>query len=181
MPIQAVFKRRLPGYTLDKWPLLSQGHTDDKQPFTLGIHSPACGAHNKRNAIFDDIFRLRYQGEQRSSLQHFLSPECSLRSQISTEACCEQNMTLPITSEYSTNCMQMESRSDGCREHLAASAGAVTPRADQSVAEKAEAREKGEMAVKSSQNTLKQKEELTEARPMARRPLKRWERSCTAL
>lgn len=81
----------------------------------------------------------------------FLSPEFSLRSQISAEACCKQNMTLPITSEYSTSCMQMESRSDGCREHLAASAGAVAARADQSVAEKAEAMKKGETAVKSSE------------------------------
>lgn len=81
----------------------------------------------------------------------FLSPEFSLRSQISAEACCKQNMTLPITSEYSTNCMQMDSRSDGCREHLAASAGAVASHADQSVAEKAEAMKKGETAVKSSE------------------------------
>lgn len=44
----------------------------------------------------------------------------SQRSQSGAEACCKQNMTLPITSKYSTNCMQMESSSDGCRDHLAA-------------------------------------------------------------
>lgn len=42
-------------------------------------------------------------------------------------------MTLPITSKHSTNCMQMESRSDGCRCHLAASAGVVAMAADQNV------------------------------------------------
>lgn len=64
----------------------------------------------------------------------FWGPEFSLRSQSSTEARCEQNMTPPITSKYGRNCVQMESRSDGCHHHLAASAGAVALRADQSVA-----------------------------------------------
>lgn len=64
----------------------------------------------------------------------FWGPEFSLRSQSSAEARCKQNMTPPITSKYGRNCVQMEWRSDGCRHHLAASAGAVVLRADQSVA-----------------------------------------------
>lgn len=108
----------------------------------------------------------------------FSSPELSQRSQSNAKTCCKQHMTLPITSEYSANRVQMESRSDGCRDHLATSASVLAWRADQSVASGRKKKKERAEAMKLRRwrhrevirGALTQKEELTEAPPMARTP-----------
>lgn len=74
-------------------------------------------------------------------------------------------MTLPSRPGTGRTVTQTESRSDGCHEQLAASAGAAALRADQSVASGRKKLKRGgrKTAVRSSEMLFTQKEEPTEA------------------